>query len=104
MNPALSGVAAYVAVQGLGPAAEFEHLPQNRDPPPRRRVSQHVQHGANRVRVGVVAIVDHQDATVTGTLAPHFFGTKFPDPFRKTFRRNSMNTGGSDPGQDVRYA
>ena len=40
INPLLRGVSSDVAMQRLGPAAKFEHLPQNRDAPPRRRVSQ----------------------------------------------------------------
>ena len=45
INPTRRGITSYVAVQGLGPAAEFEHLPQHRDAPLRRSVPQHVEHG-----------------------------------------------------------
>ena len=58
------GVVAYVAMQGLGPAAEFEHLPQNRDAPPRRSIAQHLQHGPHRIWIGVIAIVINQNASV----------------------------------------
>ena len=80
INPLLRGVSAYVAMQGLGPAAKFEHLPQNRDPPPRRRVPQHVQHGPHRIRIGVVAIVINQNAAVVETAPRAFFRAQVSEP------------------------
>ncbi len=75
----LRGVSPDVAMQRLSPAAEFEHLPQNRDSAPRGRVSQHVDHRARRVRVGVVAIVKDQNSFVIKAFAAHFSGPKVRD-------------------------
>ena len=76
VDPLLGGVSPYVAMQRLSPAAKFEHLPQHRDPAPGRRVPQHVQHGANRIRIGVVAIVINQDPAVIETFSTHFSRSK----------------------------
>ena len=80
IDPLLRGVSANVAMQRLSPAAEFEHLPQNRDPAPRRRVAQHVEHGAHRVRIGVVAIVINQNTLVMEDARRAFFRAEVSAP------------------------
>src|SRR5579883_2142639 len=73
--PPLRCVLTDTAVQRLGPnRAKFKHLPQNCDPPPRRNIGEDIQHGANCVWIGVVAIVIHQNTPVMEAAPPHFSG------------------------------
>ncbi len=88
-------------MQRLSPAAEFEHLAQNRDPTRGGRVSQHVQHGVGRIRVGVVAIVKNLDAADHEALAAHFSGLKISNSVAQTIGRDSVLARHRDPGEDV---
>src|SRR5438046_9413088 len=88
----------------LSPAAEFEHLPQNRDPAPSRRIPQHAEHGASRVWIGVVAIVKHKNSLVAEALAAHLARLNLPDAIRKALRSDSKNPCHGDAGQQVRDA
>src|SRR5580693_1351706 len=86
----------------LGPAAEFEHLPQNRDALSRRSLSEDIQHRARRVGIGVVAIVKNQNTVVMKTFAPHLSRSKTADPFRQPLQRDSVLLRDGDSRQQIR--
>src|SRR5260370_11668684 len=70
--PAFCDAVAHVAMQSLGPSAEFEHLPQNGDATARGSIPQHLEHGASRIRVGVVAVVENRNSLVNEAFPTHF--------------------------------
>src|SRR5579862_4210933 len=79
INSAARDVATYFAVQGPGPAAELEHLPQHGNAPFGWRIPEHVDHGARRIGVGVVAIVQNQNSLVEESFASHGAGGELFD-------------------------
>jgi hypothetical protein len=91
-------------MQRLSPAAKFEHLPQHRDPPPGRRVPQHVQHGPDRIRIGVVAIVKNQNSAVIATFTAHFSRLKIFHGFDELLWRDSINLHHCESRENVRNA
>src|ERR1700683_2365081 len=85
----------------LGPAAEFEHLPQHRDALLRRSLAEDIQHGAHGVGIGGVAIVIYQNALLMKTLAAHSSGSKIPDSFGQPLRRDAAYSGHCNAGQEI---
>src|SRR5579872_5946887 len=101
INSAARDVATYFAVQGPGPVAELEHLPQHGDAPFSWCIPKHVEHGARRIGIGVVAIVQNQNSVVKESFATHGAGSELFDRRGELSRLNAENPGHRDARQQV---
>jgi len=104
INSTLRHVAAYVAMEGLGPASKLEHLPQHGDAPFGWRFPQHVDHHARRIGIGVIAIVQNHNAGVLQALAAHGRRRQFLHHVDKLRRANTIQRGDRKARQYVQYA
>ena len=59
------------AVKALGFPAKFEHFAQHGNSAPRGRTPEQLHHGAHRLRICVIAIVDNRDAGALKAFATH---------------------------------
>jgi len=91
-------------MQGLGPTAQLEHLAQYGDSPLGGRIAQHVDHGAHRVRIRVVAIVQDEHAITEDPLATHRAGRESLHHRRELVRANPIYRRDSEAGQNVQNA
>src|SRR5258706_1109367 len=104
INPCPGDVATYVVVQGLGPTPEFEHLPQHSDAPLGWCIPEHVDHYARRVGIGVVAIVQNQNAFVPQPFSAHRAGQKFAHDAGKLVGADAEYSCHGDSSEQIRDA
>ena len=91
-------------MQGLRPTPEFEHLPQHGNTPLRWCIPQHVDHHARRIGIGVVAIVQNQNAFVPDPFSAHRTGPQLSHDAGKLLRADTENSRHRNSSQQIRDA